>query len=226
MHTYPSYPAPSGRAITEFVWNNPFAVVVTSTDGAPLATHTPIVFPPGVQPGETLVGTRLWGHLGRANEHWKLFAERPEVLLVFASSHAYVSPSTYGFTPAVPTLDYATVHLTGRVTVLEEPAENLAVVERTVEQLEGRRAEPWDLAESKHVFERILAGVVSFTIDIDSESAMFKLSQDMPTDVHARVREDLVRGDHPHPVVADLMGEVGVTATEEVAGEETEESAG
>lgn len=218
MHTYPSYPAPSGRSIAEFVWRNPFAVVVTSTDRAPLATHTPIVFRPGEQPGETLVGTRLWGHIGRANEHWRLFVERPEVLLVFSSSHAYVSPSTYEFAPAVPTLDYAAVHLTGRVTVLEDPAENLAVVERTVEQLEGRRTEPWDPSESRHVFERILAGVVSFTIDIDSESAMFKLSQDMPEDVHERVRADLLRGDHRHPDVAELMGEVGVTGSDEGVG--------
>ncbi|WP_053352510.1 FMN-binding negative transcriptional regulator [Leucobacter musarum] len=218
MHTYPSYLAPSGHAIAEFVRDHPFAVVTTSTAGAPLATHTPIVFPPGVEAGETLVGTRLWGHIGRANEHWKLFAEQPQVLLVFASSHAYVSPSAYEFTPAVPTLDYATVHLTGRVTVLEEPAENLAVVERTVAQLEGARAKPWDPAESRHVFEKILTGVVSFTIDIETESAMFKLSQDMPTDVHARVQRDLREGDHRHPDVADLMGEVGVTCPEGTRG--------
>ncbi|WP_053387931.1 FMN-binding negative transcriptional regulator [Leucobacter japonicus] len=218
MHTYPSYVAPSGRAIAEFVRDHPFAVVTTSTAGAPVATHTPIVFPPGVAPGETLVGTRMWGHIGRANEHWKLFAEQPQVLLVFASSHAYVSPSAYEFTPAVPTLDYATVHLTGRVTVLEEPAENLAVVERTVAQLEGARAQPWDPTESTHVFEKILAGVVSFTIDIETESAMFKLSQDMPTDVHARVQRDLREGDHRHPDVADLMGTVGVTCPEGTRG--------
>ena len=214
MHTYPSYVAPSGRAITEFVKQNPFAVVVTSTAGAPLATHTPIVFPPGVEPGETLVGTRLWGHVGRANGHWKLFAERPEVLLVFSSSHAYVSPSSYEFTPAVPTLDYATVHLTGRVTVLEKPEENLAVVEQTVQQFEDRRREAWDPTDSKDVFKKILNGVVSFTIDIETESAMFKLSQDMPTDVHARVRDDLREGDHRHPDVADLMDQVGVTCPE------------
>lgn len=218
MHTYPSYVAPSGRAIAEFVRDHPFAVVTTSTAGAPVATHTPVVFPPGVGPGETLVGTRLWGHIGRANEHWKRFAEQPEVLLVFASSHAYVSPSAYEFTPAVPTLDYATVHLTGRVTVLEEPAENLAVVEQTVAQLEGARATPWDPSASTHVFEKILAGVVSFTIDIETESAMFKLSQDMPADVHARVQRDLREGDHRHPDVADLMGAVGVTCPEGTRG--------
>lgn len=211
MHTYPSYVAPSGRAITEFVKNNPFAVLVSSTDGAPVATHTPVVFPPGVLPGETLVGERLWGHFGRANDHWKLFAERPEVLLVFSSSHAYVSPSTYEFTPAVPTLDYATVHLTGRVTLLEEPEENMAVVEQTVAQLEGRRREQWDPTDSKHVFKKILDGVVSFTLDIDTESAMFKLSQDMPENVHARVRDDLAHGDHQHADVVQLMDKVGIS---------------
>lgn len=209
MHTYPSYVAPPGRAIAEFVKDHPFAVVATSTDGAPVATHTPVVLPPGHEPGDTLVGTRLWGHIGRANAHWTHFADHPEALLVFSSSHAYVSPSTYEFTPAVPTLDYAAVHLTGRVTVLEEPHENLAVVEQTVARLEELRAQPWDPAASRHVFEKILDGVVSFTIDIESESAMFKLSQDMPADVHERVRRDLVEGDHRHPDVAALMDRIG-----------------
>ena len=39
MHTYPSYVAPSGRAIVEFVKDHPFAVLATSTGGAPVATH-------------------------------------------------------------------------------------------------------------------------------------------------------------------------------------------
>lgn len=210
MHTYPSYVAPSGRAIVEFVRDHPFAVLATSTGRAPVATHVPIVFPPEVEPGETLVGTRLWGHMGKANVHWRQFAEQPDALLVFASSHAYVSPSVYEFTPAVPTLDYATVHLTGRVTVLEAAEANLAVVEQTVAQLEDARGEPWDPTESRHVFEKILDGVVSFTIDIESETAMFKLSQDMPADVHGRVRHDLLEGDHLHPDIAELMEQVGI----------------
>lgn len=210
MHTYPSYPAPSEQAIAEFVWHNPFAVLATSTGGAPLATHTPVVFPPGTEPRGSLVGTRLWGHIGRANPHWRRFAAQPEALLVFSSSHAYVSPSAYRFTPAVPTLDYAAVHLTCRLRVLEDAADSLAVVEQTVAQLERRRSKPWDPTASRHVFKKILNGVVSFTIDVTAESAMFKLSQDMPRDVHDRVRDDLLAGDHAHPDVAELMDQVGV----------------
>lgn len=212
MHTYPSYRAPSGEAIVDFVKQNPFAIVATSTEGAPVATHVPIVVPPDVQLRDSLVGARLWGHLGRDNPHWKLFADRPETLFIFSSSHAYVSPSNYGFTPAAPTLDYATVHLTGRVSILEGERANLDVVEQTVAQLEGRRASQWNPEGSRDLFKKIIGGVVSFEIRIDTERAMFKLSQDMPDEVHARVQEDLAHGEHRHPDVADLMGRIGVTS--------------
>ncbi|MBO1900337.1 FMN-binding negative transcriptional regulator [Leucobacter weissii] len=209
MHTYPSYPAPSGRAVVEFVRDHPFAILATSLPGAaPVATHTPVVLPPGSEPGESLVGARLWGHLGRDNPHWRHFAEHPELLLIFSSSHAYVSPSNYRFSPAAPTLDYAAVHLTGRVTLLDDEAA-LEIVERTVEVFEERRERPWPMAESRDLFRRIIGGVVAFAIDIDGEQAMFKLSQDMPEEVHERVRRDLLDGEHPHPDVAELMGRVG-----------------
>lgn len=210
MHTYPNYPAPSGTAAVDFVRNTPFAVLATSLPGAaPIATHTPVVFPPGLEPGDSLVGARLWGHLGRDNPHWEHFAAHPELLLVFSSSHAYVSPSNYRSTPAAPTLDYAAVHLTGRVTIMTEEADALAVVERTVEVFEGRRSCPWQMAESREMFRRIIGGVVAFTIDIDAEQAMFKLSQDMRPEQHERVRQDLLTGEHPHPDVAGLMATVG-----------------
>ncbi|MGI0520891.1 FMN-binding negative transcriptional regulator [Microbacterium maritypicum] len=209
MHTFSRYPAPSPAAAVSFVRDNPFAVLVTSLAGAaPIATHAPIVFPPGQEQGDSLVGARLWGHLGRENRHWHHFADNPELLMVFSSSHAYVSPSSYGYTPAVPTLDYAAVHLTGRVTLLDDDGA-LDVVERTVEVFEDRRASPWEMEESRHVFRRIIGGVVAFTIDIDMEQSMFKLSQDMRPDVHARIRQDLLTGDHEHPDVAELMNRVG-----------------
>lgn len=209
MHTFPSYPAPTPADAVALVREHPFAVIATSLPGAaPVATHTPVVFPPGLAPGDSLVGSRLWGHIGRDNPHWQHFAEHPELLLIFSSSHAYVSPSVYEFTPAVPTLDYATVHLTGRVTLFDE-AGALEVVERTVEVFEGRRANPWPMAGSQHVFRKIIGGVVAFAIDIETEHAMFKLSQDMRPDVHERVRQDLEKGEHQHPDVAELMARVG-----------------
>ncbi|PII92557.1 transcriptional regulator, partial [Leucobacter sp. OLAS13] len=77
----------------------------------------------------------------------------------------------------MPLLSYATLHLTFRLSVFESAAANLAVVELTVAQLEGLRTTRCNPDPSKAVFRKLLHGVVSFTIDIDTESAMFKLSQ-------------------------------------------------
>ncbi|WP_240518468.1 MULTISPECIES: FMN-binding negative transcriptional regulator [Brevibacterium] len=224
MHTYPNYPAPSGRAEVELVKANPFALLITNgadCEHPPVATHLPIVFPPESGATTDLTGHRLWGHLGRKNTHWQSFAEQPEALAVFSTSQAYVSPSNYHFTPAAPTLNYAAVHLTGTITVLEDDAESLAVVERTVEALEGQRESPWSPEGSHELFRKIISGVVSFAFDVTGVTSMFKLSQDMPAQVHERVADDLDRPSCPHADVAGLMRQTGVS---ESTGEDGEDA--
>ncbi|MGC2940161.1 FMN-binding negative transcriptional regulator [Brevibacterium sp. FAM 24638] len=213
MHTYPNYPAPSGRAEVELVKTNPFALLVTNgteRGQSPIATHLPIVFPPDSEVTTELTGHRLWGHLGRKNTHWQSFAEQPEALAVFSTSQAYVSPSNYHFTPAAPTLNYAAVHLTGTITIFDDEADSLAVVEHTVEALEGQRTSPWSPEGSHELFRKIISGVVSFAFDVTGATSMFKLSQDMPEQVHERVAHDLDRPGCPHADVAGLMRQTGV----------------
>lgn len=204
MHTYPSYHAPDGRALVDLVARTPFALAVTSQAGAPLATHVPVVAPTGVDLSsvDTLVGQTLWSHMGRANRHWRAMREHPEVLLVHASTHGYVSPSLYGTEGAVPTVDYAAVHLTGRIRLMDDE-EALAVVEQTVRQLEGSRSargvDEWDMTGSLDVFRDIITGVTAFAIEVTGEQAVFKLSQDKPADIRDRVRDELA-GDAPTAV--------------------------
>ncbi|AIJ21415.1 Negative transcriptional regulator [Amycolatopsis methanolica 239] len=62
------------------------------------------------------------------------------VLLVFRDAHGYVSPTAYGYTPAVPTWNYAAVHVTGVLEPVDDPAETLAVVEQTVTPAEELRS--------------------------------------------------------------------------------------
>lgn len=222
MHTFPDYHAPNGRALVDFVAATPFAVAVTSTTGAPIATHVPVVLPPGLDPSahETLVGQTLWSHLGRANFHWQRMLEQPELLLIHSSSHGYVSPSLYQRPKSVPTVDYTAVHLTGRVTILDDEGA-LAVVEQTVRQLEGTREHEWDMTDSLDVFRKIIGGVVAFSIEITGEQAVFKLSQDMPAEVRGRVRDEFageggepVKG-CPHRDLARLMDNLEAARTDE-----------
>lgn len=206
MHSYPKHPAPSQRAVVELVRTHPFALVATGPAGAPpVATHLPLILPDDVDADASLEGLTLHGHMGRANPHWELFADNPQALAVFSSSHGYVSPTVYEYTPAAPTLDYATVHLTGEVRLIEDRDGALAVVERTVTALEGMRPAQWDPTDSRELFERIIGMVTAFTFTVTGQQSMFKLSQDKADDVRKRVRDDLAHGPHRHPDLVGLM---------------------
>lgn len=210
MHTFPDYHAPDGAELVRLVLSHPFAIAVTSQEGPPIATHIPVVPPPDFAPGSSLIGRTLWGHMGRANRHWLAMRERPDVLLIHSTTHAYVSASHYRTEPSVPTVDYAAVHLTGRVTIVDDDDLSLAVVTQTVRHLESLRSaslgvSPWDEHGSIEEFRRILGGITAFTIEITGEQAMFKVSQNQSAEVRDRIAAEERGPGCPHADVAEAM---------------------
>ncbi|MFC5823976.1 FMN-binding negative transcriptional regulator [Nonomuraea insulae] len=195
MHTFPRYAAKDPAQATALVRENPFALVVNASGGAPVATHVPVILE-----GQSVEGGALLGHMARANPHWRSFESSPEVLVVFSGPHGYVSPTVYATDPAVPTWDYATVHVTGRVELLDDP---LDVLERTVAALESLRNPAWEpTPASRDRFRALLPGVVAFRVHIRTEQSMFKLSQDIDAERYARVHADFAA---ENPRLADLM---------------------
>src|SRR3546814_11682458 len=87
----------------------PFATLVTTFEGAPFATHLPLL-----HEAEGGPHGRIVGHMARQNPQWRGFADGGEALIVFHGPHAYVSPTWYERQPAVPTWNYPTVHASGR----------------------------------------------------------------------------------------------------------------
>ncbi|WP_432536730.1 FMN-binding negative transcriptional regulator [Kineococcus arenarius] len=207
MHEFPAYPAPDEASSVDLVRSHPFALVVSGgADGpAPVATHTPVVLDPDAAAPAALVGTVLLGHLARSNPQWRSLTPDARVLLVFSGPHDYVSPTAYGTDPAVPTWDYAAVHLTARVEVVDEAAGCLEIVRKTVAALEAREPEPWDMTSSLPVFERIVGGVVGLRLHVETRSAVFKLSQDVPADVRRRVAAASRARGCPYGDVASLV---------------------
>jgi transcriptional regulator len=206
MYTYERYRPRSQAEVNRLVQEHPFAVVVSAgPDEAPVATHVPIILPAARAPDAPLVGATLHGHMGRANPHWQQFRDGRQVLLVFGTSHAYVTPQSYDPGPTAPTLDYAAVHLTGPVELIEDAGATLDVVETTVARFESARPTQWDPHSSRELFERILPGVVAFRVHVETQQSMFKLSQEKTEAVRKRVRDDLLAGPHRHPDVAAWM---------------------
>ena len=85
----------------------PFALLVTAAGGDFEATHLPFWLDAERGPQGT-----LYGHVARANPHWRCLDGATRALAVFSGPHAYVSPRWYE-RPSVPTWNYLAVHAEG-----------------------------------------------------------------------------------------------------------------
>ncbi|MEV7939315.1 FMN-binding negative transcriptional regulator [Kitasatospora sp. NPDC088264] len=205
------YRPPDGTWMTDLVRANPLALLVTNgaADG-PLATHLPVIPEPAPDASDRptdLSGAVLLGHMNKANPQWKALADETAAVLTFTGPHAYVSPTTYAYTPAAPTWNFTAVHLRGRLSKLAPGEETLQVVCSTVEAFEEDHGTGWDMSGSLDYFRRILPAVGAFRFTVTKAEGMFKLSQEQKPEVRERVRA--VFGECPstrHRETAALMG--------------------
>ncbi|MFE7173462.1 FMN-binding negative transcriptional regulator [Streptomyces sp. NPDC057616] len=202
------YRAPESSWMAELIRGNPLALAVTSAgpDSGPFATHLPVIFDPEApEPsaapdgpdgpdgsegsGGPLVGATLLGHMNRANPHWAALESGGTVLLTFTGPHSYVSPTVYEVTPAAPTWNFTAVHVRGVVAKLETMEQTLSVVQATVRAFEDRFGTGWDMTGSLEYFRKIAPAVGAFRFTVTGAEGMFKLSQEQPGEVRARVQD-------------------------------------
>jgi len=124
--------------------------LVTATTEGLIATPLPLFLVPDEGPHGT-----LYGHVSRANEHWKL-APIGEAMALFMGPHAYVSPSWYPSKQehhkVVPTWNYLAVHAYGPVEFFEDAERLLDVVTRLTNLHEKGRATPWAVSDAPETF--------------------------------------------------------------------------
>ncbi len=155
---------------------NPFAILISSTDNGPFATHAPLVIR---KDGEQLI---LRGHVAKANPHWQHLERNPLSLTIFHGAHAYISPTNYVTHENVPTWNYGAVHVYGNARIFSTPDELLGMLHELIPMFEPAYAEQWaGLGQSYR--DRMLSHIVGFEITVTKIEAKFKLSQN-------RVREE------------------------------------
>lgn len=149
---------------------NPFAILVSSTNSEPFATHVPVVI------RETDGKMKLRGHVARANPHWRYLEEQSHCLVIFHGPHAYVSPSNYETRENVPTWNYGAVHAYGEARTFSAIPDLLNMLDDLIPTFEAAYAEQWSsLSESYRT--RMLGHIVGFEIAVGRLEAKFKLSQ-------------------------------------------------
>jgi transcriptional regulator len=162
----------------KFMRANPFAILISSTDAGPFATHLPL-FVRAEKSDEKVV---LRGHVAKANPHWRYLEQQPQCLAIFHGPHSYISPSNYTVHESVPTWNYGAVHLYGNAQVFSSPEALQGVLHELIHTFEPAYAAQW--ASLDEVFrERMLKQIVGFEIEVTKMEAKFKLNQN-------RSRED------------------------------------
>jgi transcriptional regulator len=158
MHTFAEYAPRRDAQVAELVRHSPFAAVISTDHGVPVASHVPVITPPSQQ---LRAGGALWGHMARANPQRPTFDPARPVLLIFTGAHAYVSAALYEREPAVPTWNYSAVHVTALPQILPAGQATMQVLTETVRAVEALRGNPWDTSASLARLHHIAGGVVA-----------------------------------------------------------------
>jgi transcriptional regulator len=190
-------------AIARLMHDYPFATLITPATPEPRISHVPLLLVPGCEPHGTLIG-----HVARANPHWSE-ASGVESIAVFHGPHAYVSPSWYANpSGAVPTWNYAVVHASGPLEIIEDAVETRRVLEALVHRFEANRDAPWTFAMPERQRDALVGANVAFRMRIRRLTAKFKLSQNRAAGDRERVTRALqAAGDAESAAVAEWMRE-------------------
>jgi transcriptional regulator len=175
MYIPKAFHVPDSPALDAFILHHSFATLVSTVDGTLFATHLPLLLDrPSSSPGVLL------GHVARANPHWRAFDGQQEALAIFHGPHAYISPSWYTTSPAVPTWNYAVVHVYGVPHVVEDEAWLAALVDRLVALYEAGMPTPWPGVLPAEFKAHLLNAIVGFSMAITRVEGKFKLGQNRP----------------------------------------------
>ena len=185
------------EVVRRLIRENPWGTLVSSNNGAPVASHYPILL------DEEAEGLAVLTHVGRPGEMIHGFGDR-EILLIIQGRNGYVSPSWYApGTTRAPTWNFSAAHCYGVPQILDEE-ENLAVLARLVAHFERQVEEPMllDLDWGRPVAQ----GTVGIRLPITRFVCKIKMSQDKDPVTQRQVMAALrAPGPFQNPKLADDM---------------------
>jgi transcriptional regulator len=165
-----------------FMRANPFAILISSTDDGPFATHLPFF----LRANEENEKVALRGHVAKANPHWRYLERQPQCLTIFHGPHSYISPTTYEARESVPTWNYAAVHVYGTARLFSSQRDVHDMLNDLMQTFEPAYREQWeDLSQTFR--ENMLRQIVGFEIVASRIEGKFKLSQNRTRQDQANV---------------------------------------
>lgn len=146
----------------------PLGMLLSVHNGKPLATHIPIIYN---EKTATLVA-----HIDKQNPQVETLQNGAEVTVIFKGPDAYISPDIYT-TKQLPTWNYIIVHITGTISLIDDPEAAKETMIAMTEFLE-KPNHNFVLEKKDPRMEHMIHYIQAFEITITNWEGKFKLSQD------------------------------------------------
>ncbi len=202
FHRPERFASPMSQAV-EFVRALRFGLLVSQLDGELQFSHLPLLV--DVEDGAIV---RLRGHFARSNPHWRALSRDPRATVVFNGPNAYMSAQWYSpECQAAPSWNFVTVHVNGKVRLLDTPEQTTEIVNELIAVNEAELPRQWDIQGYSPTRRATLTPhILGFALDAESVEPKFKLNQHYPdADKIGAIVGLRSRGTDDCRQIADLM---------------------
>lgn len=188
MHPNPQYRHDDRALLETLIDQIGFGMVFLTTPDGPRVAHTPLL-----STGDGAVQF----HLARANALAK-HLDGATALVTINGPDAYVTPRWYAQRGTVPTWDYVSLELEGRVRRMDQDGLE-ALLHTLIEKYEtGLGGEGWSATETPpDIWRKLLSAIAGYEMEILAWRPTLKLSQNKSADDRARIIDGLEQAGSP-----------------------------
>lgn len=169
------------ETIKSFIKEQPQATLIAQTATGLEGCHIPMYW----QDDGSEFGC-LYGHITKVNALNDSANLNAPWLVIFQDAGHYISPNWYPSKALthkeVPTWNYRSVHINGKISLLTEPDTLIKVLTKLTTDFEAYQPIPWSLDDApKSYIQALCRAIVGIRVDIIDVQAQFKLSQNKTT---------------------------------------------
>ena len=158
------------------------AAATTSEPAATTSVSAPVPAPQVI----------LYGHVAKANPHWRYLRDRGTAVASFLGPHAYMSPRVYPDLKRVPTWNYLAVECRATVRLIEGHDAMDGMMVKLIDDYDPPYLPQWRSMDEQYA-TMMMGGIVGFELTVTEIQCKLKLNQHRP-EAHAAMRETYAGG--------------------------------
>lgn len=169
------------RVLHDFIRENSFGSLVSTSAGGPSVNHYPFLA------NNDQNGFALWAHISRSNPQWRDLEISPKCLAIFTGPHCYVSPVYYKAPLNVPTWNYTAVHVSAEAEIIKDESLERELMRKFVAHYEEKNGTNWTYELPEDFHAKLLKAIVWIKLKPTAIEGKFKLSQNRSPEDYAGV---------------------------------------